>query len=206
MLSEPEIVAYKVAAAFDAVGIEYTLGGSMASIIHGIPRLTADVDFVAQIAPEQIAPLAAELSGEFYVDADMIVSALRQGEEEGSVGSSFNVIHLATMVKADVFVQQISPFHQSKWQRRQLRRIAPDAEMRPIFVASAEDMILQKLTWYRMTGERSDNQWGDVLGMLKVQGDGLDKTYLQYWAAELGLSNLLVTAAQDAGLNMNQVE
>lgn len=198
MIAEAEVVAHLIIAAFDKVGIEYAVGGSVASTSYGIPRLTADVDIVAEISHEQIAVLVAEMSSEFYIDGDMISVALQNASEEGGV---FNVIHLRTMVKGDIFVKQATPFYQSEWERRQKRKIVLDSPNPPVFIASPEDMILQKLKWYRMTGERSDNQWGDVLGMLKVQADNLDKTYLRHWAVQLNLSDLLIQAAQEAGLN-----
>ncbi len=198
MVSEAEIVAHKIIAAFEAVGIEYAVGGSVASTMYGFPRLTADVDLIAQVQPEQIEPLVAALADEFFIDGDMILAAL---QNTSGKGGAFNVIHLPTMIKGDIFVKQETPFDVSKWQRRQKRKIVLTSEESPVFVASPEDMILQKLKWYRLTGERSDRQWGDVLGMLKVQSDRLDKTYLQHWARELNLSDLIVQAASDAGLS-----
>jgi hypothetical protein len=74
------------------------------------------------------------------------------------------------MVKADIFLLPKSPFAASEWSRRQWKQIGPEADSPAAYVASAEDMILQKLNRYRLTGERSDRQWGDVQGMLKVPG------------------------------------
>ena len=59
---------------------------------------------------------------------------------------------------------------------------------------------MQKLTWYRMTKNESQRQWRDVLGVLKLQGDRLDFEYLQKWALELELSDLLATACTESGL------
>lgn len=193
MLSEAEVVAQKVIQAFDAVGIEYAIGGSVASTVHGIPRLTMDVDFIAEMREEQIEALVEKLQGEFYADGDMMREAIRNR-------STFNVIHLPTMVKADIFLLPETPFAASEWSRRQRKRIGPEIDPPEVYVASAEDMILQKLNWYRLTGERSDRQWGDVQGMLKVQGTALDFAYMTHWAAELALTDLLETALEDAGL------
>ncbi len=65
---------------------------------------------------------------------------------------------------------------------------------------SAEDMILAKLEWYRLGGETSDRQWSDILGMLKVQGAGLDLAYLRQTAPQLGVSDLLERALVEGGL------
>jgi hypothetical protein len=69
-----------------------------------------------------------------------------------------------------------------------------------INIASAEDTVLAKLQWYRDTGGVSDRQWNDVLGVLKVQAAALDRAYLDEWARELSLTDLLRRALDEAGL------
>ena len=69
-----------------------------------------------------------------------------------------------------------------------------------LFFASPEDTVLAKLEWYRKGGEVSDRQWRDLLGVLKVQGETLDRAYLDHWAGELDVSDLLHRALEEAGL------
>jgi len=82
--------------------------------------------------------------------------------------------------------------------RRQLRKIAPDIDQQ-VYVATAEDMILAKLRWYREGGEVSETQWRDVLGMIGAADAELDLDYLNHWATELAFSELLEKALTDSG-------
>ncbi|MCS6774490.1 MAG: hypothetical protein NZ693_10330 [Thermoflexales bacterium] len=69
------------------------------------------------------------------------------------------------------------------------------------YVASAEDIVLSKLEWYRVGGETSERQWRDVVGVLKVCANILDSDYLHRWATELKVGDLLSRALREAGLS-----
>ncbi len=180
-----------VAQAFEQLGIRYLLGGSMASSVHGIYRATADANFVAAIRPIQSAPLADLVKSAFYADTEAIRAAVISGR-------SFNLIHLDTMLKIDVFPAS-NLFHREQLRRRILQAIGPD-EGQALYLATAEDTILSKLKWYREGGEVSERQWNDVLGVLKVQKQRLDASYLRQWAKNLQLTDLLDKASLDAGV------
>ncbi len=185
-------VTRRVVAALDVAGIRYFLGGSVASALYGEARSTRDIDFVAAMLPHHVEPFLAALGNAFYADAAAISAAV-------AARSSFNVIHLDTMVKADIFIFKADAFGRSQLTRRTPRQLSPD-DPAAIYVASAEDTVLAKLQWYRDGGGVSDRQWNDVLGVLKVQGATLDRAYLEEWARELGLTDLLRRALEDAGL------
>jgi hypothetical protein len=110
--------------------------------------------------------------------------------------SSFNVIHLETMFKVDLFVAKPRPFDRSQLARRQLHVLSEDPECHA-YITSAEDIVLSKLEWYQMSSGVSDRQWRDVLGVLKVQGERLDHTYMHRMATELGVSDLLERALRE---------
>ncbi|MBI5481946.1 MAG: hypothetical protein HY906_24035 [Deltaproteobacteria bacterium] len=189
----PELVSalQPLVEALDALGIPYRIGGSVASSVLGAPRSTLDVDLVCDLREHHVAPLVARLQAHYYVDGDTIRDAIRR---EGC----FNAIHLATMVKVDVFALRTRPYDRSAFPRfiRRPLDTSPDAAL--FAVATAEDVILNKLEWFRLGAGVSDCQWRDVIGVLQVQAGVLDLGYLREWAAEIGVLDLLERALAEA--------
>ncbi len=192
-MNTPQVLAAitPIVEALEELGVSYHIGGSVASSVYGILRATIDADLIANLHIEQARPLVKWLEAEYYIDEDMVRDAIKRR-------SSFNVIHLDTMLKVDVFVPKSRLFDQEEFRRAQQEVLLEGT--RPFNVASPEGTILNKLEWYRMGGEVSDRQWNDILGVLKVQGTHLDMNYLQKWAANLNVTDLLERAFVDAGL------
>ena len=152
--------------------------------------MTQDADLTAEPFPGQEVTFIKSFGPDYYVSLDAIREAVR-------TRSSFNLIHLPSGFKVDVFVRKDRPFERSALDRR-IPVPAPDAPSETIDVLSPEDVILFKLEWFRLGGEISDRQWGDILGVLRVQGDRLDAAYLDHWAADLGVADLLARARAEA--------
>jgi hypothetical protein len=186
MLSEPVEVMLAVADTFEGMKITYVIGGSMASAFYGVSRSTLDVDFVADVRPEHITVLAEALRPDFYLDEGMIRAAIEQR-------GSFNLIHLPTMFKVDVFIPGERNFDKLQLGRRIPASLTPEP-VRQAYLLTPEDVVLAKLDWYRLGGEVSDRQWGDILGVLAVQAGRLDVAYMQDQAQELGIQTLLEKA------------
>lgn len=179
--------------AFESLNVTYRVGGSVATSVYGTPRATLDVDVVCNLSRGNVAPLVAALEAGYYIDADMIDEAIRYR-------SSFNIIHLETMIKVDVFILKMRPFDQSAFSRSVEDTLEDVDDARRFHFSSPEDMLLHKLEWYRLGNEISERQWLDVLGVLKVQETTLDQAYLSKWAQTLGLLELLQRALDEADL------
>jgi hypothetical protein len=191
VIPEPLRVTLAVAKALERMGIPYFVGGSLASSAHGVARATLDADIIAKLDPGQAGRFAKELGPEFYADVDAIADAATQR-------SSFNVIHIATAFKIDVFVPLATAYDDVEMERRQSHVIDQETGERMAF-STAEDTLLAKLRWYRRGNEVSERQWRDVLGILRVAGQILDGSYLSMWAGELGIADLLDRALREAG-------
>jgi len=155
-------------------GLSYMVTGSMASNFWGIPRTTHDLDFVIQIPPRSVPDLVREFAGDYYLDELSIRAAYQPPHQ-------FNAIHLGSDLKVDFWLLKPVPFEREMFNRRM--RVVYHEE--PAWCATAEDVLLHKLVWNRISP--SDRQLGDVAGIVAVQGDRLDRDYLRKWAVELGL-------------------
>ncbi|MBN1772401.1 MAG: hypothetical protein JXB32_14120 [Deltaproteobacteria bacterium] len=179
-MTQEEVVGQVVDALVEA-GVPYMVAGSFASNIHGVPRMTQDADIVVDLDEAGVARLVARLQGRFYVsDADAL-DAVRERR-------MFNAIHLETAFKVDLVVRKHRPFSVEELRRRAPGRLAG----RTVDFATAEDTVLTKLEWARL-GD-SERQYADAVGIIGVQREGLEWAYLERWAANLGLSDLLQRA------------
>jgi len=168
----------------DLLEIPYQVVGSLASSIHGIPRSTMDVDLVADLRADQVEEFTARLKADFYADPEMIKEALARGR-------SFNLIHYASSFKFDIFPLQKDEFSQTQFARRQFAETKSLGDPIECAVATAEDTVLNKLRWYRASGETSERQWNDLRGIVQVSGARLDLAYLNTWAPRLEVADLL---------------
>ena len=171
--------------ALESLGVRYQVGGSFASSIHGTPRQTRDIDLVVDLPLNRIPAFVLRLSDTFYVEEESVRLAVRRR-------GSFNLIHLESGFKVDCFQRGSSDFDASELDRSIPIILA--GENRSVLTKSPEDTLLRKLLWYREGGEVSTTQWQDIRGVVQTQGGSLDCSYLDRWAAELGIRELLQKA------------
>ena len=192
------VAVQPIVQAFENLSIDYYIGGSIASSLYGTPRATIDVDMVADIKNSQILPLKVLLQKNYYIDEQMIADAVRRK-------SSFNLIHLETMIKIDIFIYSDDPYQKSAISRRVKDTLEESDQTVEFYFSSPEDVIINKLQWYEMGERVSERQWLDVVGIIKVQGNSLDKKYLLNWSKRLNLMELLDKAFNEAGVSLSEI-
>ena len=179
----------RIVEVLETLGARFAIGGSIASSVRGIGRTTFDADLVVSLPPAQIDALVRLLGRDWYADPDLIRSSIRAQR-------SYNLIHIPTGAKIDFF-PAFEEFHHAQLERAATEELALDGPPTPCPVATAEDILLAKLRWFRQGGEVSERQWSDIQGILAVQLS-LDNPYLDSWAARLGVSDLLARARDEA--------
>ena len=175
----------------DRLGVPYFIGGSLASTVHGAPRTTLDTDIVADLEQRHVSSFLGELGPAFYSDEQTVREAI-------GARRSFNLIHIATAFKVDVFIPPRRPFERQQMKRRSRHTVVSSPTL-TLYITTPEDIILAKLDWYRQGGMASERQWSDVLGVIAAQGARLDQVYLRQWAERLQVADLLdraLTAAR----------
>ena len=111
-MSDPDLLAAlrPVLQALSGLGVRHFVGGSIASSAHGVARASVDGDVVAELGPAHVAPFVAALRDTYYVPEERIRDAVARR-------ASFNVIHLDTLLKVDVFVSRDRPFDRRAFER-----------------------------------------------------------------------------------------
>ena len=165
----------RLTTALDMNGVPYMLTGSVASSMWGIPRSTNDIDIVVAPTRAQLLSLVALFQRVgLHVDTDAALAALRSRDQ-------FNVIDFPNGWKVDFIVRKEREFSVAEFDRRQTY----EAEGMRLTIASAEDVLIAKLEWAKISD--SDRQLIDAAGILKMQNERLDIAYIERWVESLGL-------------------
>ncbi len=153
--------------ALEAAGVEYMIGGAVASWAWGEPRATLDLDLVADIPINCVEALSQELEKrDMLVPADIILNTILEDRTDLPI----NAIHLHTGLKADIYpMRDHDELRQQAWSRRQLVDLGP--ELGEVYLHSPEDLIIYKLWYYSLSrqtkhprdiGSIIKSTWGDV--------------------------------------------
>ncbi|MBD3180332.1 MAG: hypothetical protein GF417_12575 [Candidatus Latescibacteria bacterium] len=149
----------------------------MALSLYARPRMTRDIDLVIECQIPDSETIVRLFGRDCYVDEQEVRDAIDSR-------AMFNIIHNEWIIKADFIVRKKSKYRRLEFNRRRQFSL----EDLPIWVVSPEDLILSKLAWGKEA--RSELQREDVRAILQA-GEDLDWEYLDKWAGELGVRNLL---------------
>ena len=191
--SDIATILESVVKTFEELGVLYYISGSVASSAYGIARATLDVDLVSNLQSHQVNLLVEKLKPAYFIDSKMILDAIK-------TGSSFNIIHLDSMMKIDFFILIDKPYPQKAFERKRIDTLDDEADSIKMYLCSPEDIILNKLEWYKAGNQVSEGQWLDVLGVIKVQGNSLELEYIKRWAKELNVLDLLEKALSEGNV------
>jgi hypothetical protein len=185
--ADPFELAVRIGEMLDSLGIRYVIGGSVASMLYGEPRMTLDLDVMIDADERSVLEIVQRLTHDFYVEADDALQAVRHR-------SSFNAIRFDDLMKVDFFVPERRPEVTLQFERARVVSLASGTAS---FYAP-EDILVRKLIWFRMGGEHSERQWRDILGILRFVQQPLDDAYLERAAASFAVADLLARAREDA--------
>ena len=177
-MEQSELLGYLVRC-LEKLDIPYFITGAVASIAYGEPRLTNDIDIVAEINDGHITKLKECFpEEEYYLDSDAARKAIKQRHQ-------FNIIHPASGLKMDVMISKGDSFDRSRFAR--IKRLRPLEDTEANF-ASPEDVIIKKMEYYKEGS--SDKHIRDIMGMLKISGEMIDQEYISLWAKRLSLEDI----------------
>jgi hypothetical protein len=178
---DPRKLLVEVTSILDKNRIPYLITGGMAVFVWGRPRFTADIDLVVELSIDKLDVLEKALKSldeAGYVDGDVMREALtRHGE--------FSFIDGKTGMKVDFWISTGDAFDSSRIKRRVAKKIIGH----DVYFSTPEDLILSKLRWWRDTGSSRHKE--DIVSIISISGNDLDREYLDKWAGKLGQKDLL---------------
>ncbi len=173
-----------VSAMLEKAGVQYIIGGSVASSVWGEERATRDVDIAAIFTSDQIDSLEEQCEWPYIIDAESMRQQLKVREDF----ASGQILNGETQDKFDLFILRRDDYSLAQLERFYLVELFPGKKF-PI--ASPEDIVITKLRWYDLGNRISDKQWNDIVQVLEIQLGMLDEKYMAQWAAHFGVLELL---------------
>ena len=162
------IIAY-----FQKHNIPYMLSGSVAMSIYITPRATRDFDFIIHLQENEVPKLVEHFKEGYYCDKDAIIDAIQNK-------GIFNIIDHKSGFKADFVILKDDIFRQTEFNRK----VQTDFFNIPIFIVTAEDLLLSKLIWIQDL--QSAIQMEDIKNIAELEN--LDWKYINKWIILLNLN------------------
>lgn len=175
-MPEPDLIEMFVKP-LEQLRVRYLIGGSVAAMIYGEPRLTNDIDLLVFLRLEDLPKLRAAFPApDFYVPPIPVMAA-----ELDRARGQFNIIHAETNLKADFY--QARRDELEVWAFRNARPYPFDTTN--IMLAPPEYVIVRKLEYFREGG--SEKHLRDIRGMMNVTGESMDRAALEEWITRQGV-------------------
>ena len=157
--------------ALTAAAIPHMVTGGLVANAHGIARSTKDADIVIQVEGADFGTFERALPVDLSLDPQISFETI--------TGSRRQIVRLSgTEFTIELFFLGSDPHHRERFARRIIKHL-PDLD-RDGWMATAEDMIIQKVRWNR------DKDRDDATNILGVQGNALDFPYIERWCREHG--------------------
>ncbi len=173
---KPWELLQKAADLFDSIQVPYRIVGSMAAMAYGEPRFTNDIDILVDLKLHHVDSLVEAFpEPDFYLSPEAARTAIRDRRQ-------FNIIHFPSGLKLDIIQCKETAFGREDIQRG--RRIAGDGAFDAWF-ATPENVIIVKLRYFKEGG--SDKHLRDIRSILSIQGDLIDRAYVEHWGRQLDL-------------------
>lgn len=176
---------------FRQLDIACALAGSLASSLYGMPRATMQLEIIAALSHWHRQLIIEQLALHYFLYEDEVKTALE-------LKTSFTLIHMESLLKVVVSLPQSQLCVQNILERARCLHLSDG--LPSILVLSPEDIAILQLEQFKVSGERADDIWYDLIGLFKVQGTSLDLAFLERYAVNHNVSSLLERAFIDAGL------
>lgn len=185
---EPLELLHYLKTTLDRYEIPYLITGSMASISYGEPRFTNDIDVVADLRFEHVDRFCSSFPAPHYsVYPNSVHEAIRLRRQ-------FNIIHCVSGLKIDVFIPGDDDFERSRAKRGRQMRFCKGLDAT---FASPEDVILRKMQYFKEGG--SEKHLRDIAAVLKIQGERVDRKYIEEWTDRLNVTDVWVRIVEQVG-------
>jgi hypothetical protein len=169
---------------FEETGIKYCLSGSLAATFYGTCESWADVELLTELSPAHVRRLVDAVQPSYWTDRQLAGDTVADK-------SSFTMVHLPTAMKVVVNVSKRRPYDLAAMSRIRQDKFDDASAVAHLSLLSPEDVVLNTLEQCRLGDDVSDRRWRDVIGVMKVNETALDRQYMERWAADLGVADLL---------------
>jgi hypothetical protein len=180
-ISSQEKILIQIVNILNESKIDYFITGGFAVCVWGRPRATFDIDIVVKMIEPQanlLVKMFRQIVKAGYADENMVKDAIRNKGE-------FNFIDPNSGIKVDFWVVGKSEDYIREFDNRKTKKINKEK----VCFISPEDLILNKLDWYKKTD--SDKHLKDAKSVLEFSEKYIDKAYLKEWAIKLKLMDNL---------------